>query len=72
MTASTTPLSRLLNTPRLRHPVFGNMKVWVTQLSHPFMQPAVDKTEGAVLDLLERGLQEALDIVAARTNEGSL
>lgn len=42
-----------------RHPVFGNRSVWVAQKARPFLQPAFEAQQPAIL----RGVINALDYV---------
>jgi len=46
------------NKPSFRHPVFGDMSVWVAQDTHPFMVPALKGNEAKVIDAAEHALDE--------------
>jgi len=46
-----------------RHPLFGNQDVWVAQMAHPFLAPALDDTadevESLLLEVVDTSLREA-------------
>lgn len=47
------PLENLGRSGSFRHPVFGDMDVWVSQPAHPFFFPAVKSSGGKVRSLVE-------------------
>ncbi|MEV0237562.1 HK97 gp10 family phage protein [Nonomuraea sp. NPDC050786] len=56
------PLEHRGRRGRLRHPVFGNRDVWVTQPSNPFMTSEAPKWQAEV----RKGIGDAVDQVARR------
>lgn len=56
------PLENQGRQGRVRHPLFGNRKVWVTQPARPFMTPAAPPWQEEVRD----GIADAVDRVARR------
>jgi hypothetical protein len=55
-----------------RHPVYGNMRVWVSQDSHPFFHPAVDAARDKATKAALAALNEAFAAVVADMDaEGS-
>lgn len=48
-----------------RHPVFGNMDVWVQQSTHPYLLPALDKAGFAAEKAATDALDEAIAIAVS-------
>jgi len=55
------PIDHGGNPGSFRHPVFGNQDVWVGQVAHPFMEPALedvsDELEGRMVAAVDRALR---------------
>lgn len=45
-----------------RHPVFGNKDVWVTQIGHPFLLPALKDKAEVIEALVDEAVGEAFDV----------
>lgn len=56
--------STATNNSVFRHPVFGNMDVWVDQPMHPFMIPGLDRTREAATTAILAVVNDVLTQIA--------
>lgn len=52
---------------RFRHPVFGNMDVWVNQPMHPYLRPALVSGAPAAQSAIVDALDEVVALIKAET-----
>ena len=54
------PLENGGQTGTFRHPVMGDMNVWVTQEAHPFLHPAAEAQSAALAVKVDLAIDEAI------------